>query len=201
MGTVKALQARGLTLAAEGTYPRNTTAVKTALLSIRKADPEAIVMVGTYKPIAEFIRLARQVSLTPTFVTLSFVGSEALAAELGDKGEGVIISQVVPSPSDETLPLVAAYRKALAAEDGEAGPSFISLEGYLAGRLFVAAADKAGPELTREGLINAIRRTGTFDLGGLSLTFRPDSNQGLDHVFLTVIQKDGSLKQVDRLTR
>ena len=37
-GVSKALEKRGMKLVAEGTYERNTTAVKTALLEIRKAD-------------------------------------------------------------------------------------------------------------------------------------------------------------------
>ena len=58
-GVSRALAKRNMTLAAEGAFQRNTTAVKSALLSIRAANPEAIVTVGPYKPIAEFIKLAR----------------------------------------------------------------------------------------------------------------------------------------------
>lgn len=94
-GVQKALDKRGMKLVAEGTYARNTTAVKAALLDIRKADPDAVFMVGAYKPIAEFVKLARKLKMDPTFITISFVGSEALAAELGPDGASVIISQVV----------------------------------------------------------------------------------------------------------
>lgn len=103
-GVTAALERRGMSLVAEGTYTRNTTAVKSALLSIRKAKPDAVVMVGAYKPIAEFIRLSRKLKFNPAFVNISFVGSKALAAELGEDGEGVIISQVVPFPWDTTKP-------------------------------------------------------------------------------------------------
>ena len=50
-------------LVAEGTYMRNTTAVKTALLTIRNAKPQAVGMIGTYMACAEFIRLARRIQL------------------------------------------------------------------------------------------------------------------------------------------
>jgi len=59
-GVQKALEKRGLELAAEGTYTRNSVAVKSALLKIRKSKPEAVVMVGSYKPIAAFVKLARK---------------------------------------------------------------------------------------------------------------------------------------------
>ena len=72
-------------------------------------------MVGAYKPIAEFVKLSRKLKFNPTFVNISFVGSKALAAELGENGEGVIISQVVPFPWDDTVPVVKQYQAALKA--------------------------------------------------------------------------------------
>jgi ABC-type branched-subunit amino acid transport system substrate-binding protein len=200
-GVLKALNKRGMELAAEGTYVRNTTAIKTALLAIRKAKPEAVVMVGAYKPCAEFIKLAKKVKLEAVFVNISFVGSYALAKELGDSGEGVVITQVVPFPMDASVPLVAKYHAALKAADPAAEPGFVSLEGYMAGRLVVQAMEKQENPVTRAGLLAAIREIGTFDLGGISLSYGPADNQGMDEVFLTVIQADGSIKPVDRLTR
>jgi ABC-type branched-subunit amino acid transport system substrate-binding protein len=198
-GVNKALQARGLSLVAEGTYKRNTTAVKEALLAIRKSDPQAVVMVGAYKPIAEFIKLARKVKMDATFVNISFVGSDALAKELGPDGEGVVITQVVPFPWDNSIPLVQQYQAALKAQDAAATPGFVSLEGYIVGRIAIAALEKAGGELTRESFLKAVYGTGTFDLGGLTLSYGAGDNQGSDAVFLTVIQPDGSFKAVQRL--
>jgi ABC-type branched-subunit amino acid transport system substrate-binding protein len=198
-GLMKALNKRGMELAAEGTYERNTTAVKTALLSIRKAKPEAVVMVGAYKPCAEFIKLAHRVKMEAVFVNISFVGSNALAKELGKDGEGVVVTQVVPLPTDTSLPLVAQYHAALKAADPKAEPGFVSLEGYMVGKLVIQALEKTGDLVTRAGLLAAIREVGTFDLGGVTLSYGPNDNQGMDKVFLTVIQADGSYKQVDRL--
>jgi len=97
-GVRLALDKRGMDLVAEGTYKRNTIAVKRAVLSIRKGDPEAVIMIGAYKPCAEFIRLAKKVGLKTKFLNVSFVGSKALAKDLGAAGEGVIVTQVVPFP-------------------------------------------------------------------------------------------------------
>ncbi|MEQ8332432.1 ABC transporter substrate-binding protein [Nisaea sp.] len=200
-GVNKALEKRGMTLVAEGTYQRNTTAVKTALLAIRKAEPEAVVMVGAYKPLAEFIKLAKKLKMDPVFVTISFVGSKALAAELGDQGAGVVISQVVPFPWDASIPLVAKYTEDLKAYDAALEPGFVSLEGYMVGRLTVMALEKAGKDLTRENFLNAVYSTGTFDLGGAKLEYGAGDNQGMGDVFLSVVQPDGSFKSVDKLSK
>ena len=196
-GVTKAMDKRGLKLVAEGTYKRNTTAVKEALLAIRKADPQAVVMVGAYKPIAEFIKLARKVKMTSTFVNISFVGSDALAKELGPDGEGVVITQVVPFPWDESIPLVKQYQAAMKAHDANAQLGFVSLEGYIVGRIAIAALQKVQGDVTRDAFLKAM--SGSFDLGGMTLTYGAGDNQGLDDVFLTVIQADGTFRAVQRL--
>ncbi|MEP4768105.1 MAG: ABC transporter substrate-binding protein [Roseibium sp.] len=197
-GVNAALEKRGMSLVAEGTYQRNTTAVKSALLEIRKAKPQAVVMVGAYKPIAEFIKLARKVKMDAKFVNISFVGSKALSAELGDAGEGVIVSQVVPFPWDDSIPMVKAYQAALKAIDPAAEPGFVTLEGYVVGKLAVMGLENAGKDVTRENFLNAFWSTGAFDLGGVTLTFGPGDSQGMDDVFMTAIQKDGSFAPINK---
>src|SRR3546814_7645954 len=93
--------------------------------------PQAAAKVGAYKPIAEFIKVARRIRMNPTFVNISFVGSDALAKELGRDGEGVVITQVVPLPWDSSIPLVQQYQAAMKAQDAKAEPNFVSLEGYI----------------------------------------------------------------------
>lgn len=195
-GVTEALERRGMTLSAEGTYTRNTVAVKSALLEIRKAKPDAVVMVGAYKPIAEFIKLSKQLGFEPTFVNISFVGSEALANELGEAGEGVIISQVVPFPWDASIPVVAEYQAALEEVAPDAAPSFVTLEGYIVGRVALMALDSAGADLTRDSYLAALGQLGSFDLGGLSFGFGAGDNQGLDSVFLTQIVAGGGFESV-----
>lgn len=191
-GVNAALEARGMELVAEGTYQRNTTAVREALLTIRAANPEAVVMVGSYAPVAEFIRLAHQVRLEAHFVNISFVGSRALADDLGADGAGVVVTQVVPYPGDTTIPVVAAYQNALSAAVPGAEPGFVSLEGYLVGRLTVEALKNVTGELTRESFLQAVYDTGVFDLDGVTYTFGEGDNQGSSDVFLTILQADGS---------
>lgn len=197
-GVQKALAKRNMQLASEGTFERNTVAVKGALLSIQKGKPEAIIMVGPYKPCAEFIKLARQVKLDAVMVNISFVGSNALAKEAGPAGAGVVVTQVVPFPSDASVPLVARYQAALKASNASAQPGFGTLEGYMVGRLVIAALEKIPGEPTRRALLDTVFGN-TFDLGGARLVYGPSDNQGMDEVFLTVIQPDGTFKPVTNL--
>jgi branched-chain amino acid transport system substrate-binding protein len=199
-GVKKAMDARKMSLVAEGTFERNTVAVRSALLEIRKANPEAVVMVGPYKPCAEFIKLCKQVKFAPVFMNISFVGSDALAAELGEAGAGVYVTQVVPLPTDASIPVVKAYQAALAASDAnDKKPGFVSLEGYLVGRTVLAALEKAGKDPTRTAFMAALTN-GSYDFGGFKMTFGPNDNRGSDDVYLTVIGSDGSFKSVSSLS-
>ncbi len=76
----------------------------------------------------------------------------------------------------------------------------MSLEGYVAGRLVVEALSHSENPITRAGFLAIIRNVGVFDLDGVTLAYGPASNQGMDTVYLTVIQPDGSFKAVDRLS-
>jgi ABC-type branched-subunit amino acid transport system substrate-binding protein len=200
-GVKRALDKRQMALVAEGTYERNTTAVKGALLSIKKAEPEAVIMIGAYKPCAEFIKLARQTKLDAVFVNISFVGSDALAKELGPAGAGVVVTQVVPFPKDGSIGVVGHYQAALKQMKPDAAPGFVSLEGYMVGRLVVVALGKIDGEITRKALLEAVAKTKTFDLGGVTLTYGPDTNRGSSQVFLTVIQADGTFQAVEKLAK
>jgi branched-chain amino acid transport system substrate-binding protein len=200
-GVKRALDRRKMALVAEGAYERNTTAVKRALLTIRQGKPEAVIMIGAYQPCAEFIKVAHEIKLNAVFVNISFVGSDALAKELGRDGDGVVVTQVVPFPTDTSIGVVARYQAAHKAVKTDATPGFVSLEGYMVGRLVVMALGKLPANaITRASLLDVIAHN-SFDLGGVTLSYGADNNRGSDRVFLTVIQSDGRFRPVERLTK
>ncbi|MEO5365250.1 MAG: ABC transporter substrate-binding protein [Magnetococcus sp. WYHC-3] len=190
-GAVSALQAKGFAATdtlAHGRYTRNTVNVEEGLATIldAKTEPRAIIMVGAYKPCAAFIKLAREALPNALFLNVSFVGSIPLARELGADGEGVVVTQVVPH-FDADLPAVKAYRAALAKTGG--APDFISLEGYLAGRLYVEGLRKAGAAPTRESIIDALESLQNLDLGiGAPVSLSAQEHQASHKVWPTVIR-------------
>ncbi|WP_035981010.1 ABC transporter substrate-binding protein [Bradyrhizobium sp. STM 3843] len=196
-GVKASLDRRGLELAAEGTFERNTRVVSAAFKVIRRAEPEAVILVGTYGPCAEFIKMAHRSGFTPTFVAASFAGANALAKELGPEGRGVIVSDVVPFPWDTQQKLVADYQTAQKALDPGQAPDFIALEGYLTGRLVAQALEMAGPNPTRADLLRVINEAGQFDIGGTTVAFGTALRSNPPHVSLAVIQSDGSFKPLD----
>ena len=198
-GARQALERRGMEPVSLGVYTRNTTAVKSGLLDVQQGEPDAVIVVGAYQPVASLIAWARVLGMDSEFITLSFVGSNALAEELGPYGAGVFATQVMPFPTDHTVPAVAAYLDALSEHDPGAEPGFVSIEGYLAGRLAIASLEACGPQLDRACFLESFNGLSADDLDGFDLAFGPDDNQGSDAVFLTVIDENRQYRPVETL--
>lgn len=190
----KALQHHNLELVAEGTYRRNTTAVKRTVLQIRRAAPQAVIIVGTYKPVAEVVHVARKLGLQSFFLSLSFVDGRALAIELGTDREGMIVSQVVPLYKDLTIPVVRRFQAALHAFSPQSSGSFVALEGYIVGRLIIETLANLGQDVTRTSFLKAIETQRIIEIDEFNLTYGPNDNQGSDAVFLTRIRHDGEFE-------
>ncbi len=188
-GVERAMKARNLQVLATGTVERNTTNVSAAVQAIMAKRPDAIVMISAYKSIAAFVREAKKAGFNGQFHNVSFVGSKALADELKEDGVGVAISQVVPFPWSPTVPVVKEYQQAMA-KAGEKNISFTSLEGYIAAKVLVEGLRRAGKDLTREKLVEALER-GPIDVGGFQVSYTPTNHAGSKFVELTIIAKDG----------
>jgi ABC-type branched-subunit amino acid transport system substrate-binding protein len=198
-GTQIALKKYGLAPVATGSYRRGSSEVEQALEQIMPSGAEVVIMIGTYDPCAQFIRVARTRGFNPIFHCVSFVGGDELANKLGRDGEGVIITQVVPPPT-ETLLLDAAeeYTQLLARYYPEDKPNYVGFEGYLNGRVMVEGLRRAGPDLTRENFINAIETIENYSLGIANpLSFNAQDHQGLEKVYFTQI-RGGKLELVTK---
>lgn len=192
-GLAGALAKRGLQIHGEARIQRNSLVVTEAVNALKAQQPQAVFFVGTYKQLAAAIRQAKAVGLNTRFVTVSFIGTENFVAEAGTDGDGVYITQVMPSPYDSSLALVARYQADM--RPSEIG--YTSLEGYVGAAIFAQALGKAGQQPTREGLITALELF-QADLGGFKVGFSPDNHQGSDAVFLTRVQ-GGQAQPVSRM--
>lgn len=182
-GVARALFKRDLKLHAETRYKRNTMEVDAGVEAMKTAQPDAIVFVGTYKQLAATVKKAKAAGVTARFLTVSFIGTENFIAEAGADGDGVYITQVMPSPMDASVPIVKNYLADM--EGSKVG--YTSLEGYVDAVVLVEALKKAGPNPTRAGLVAALESL-SIDVGGLKVAFSASSHQGSKSVFLTRVQ-------------
>jgi branched-chain amino acid transport system substrate-binding protein len=191
-GMERAMKKRNLPITALATVERNTVNVGDAVKTMVKADATAIVMISAYKSCAAFIREMQKAGKFPLFWNVSFVGSKALADELGDASRGTQISQVVPFPWSTEYKVVSEYQKVIG---GEANYSFTSLEGYIAAKVLVSGLRKAGKNLNRESLVDALASMEAIDVGGYKVDFTADNHNGSNFVDLTIISKNKQFKR------
>lgn len=188
-GAVAALEGLGYAAAADlphGRYPRNTLDVEDALSELLdpRADVRAVIMVGVYGPCARFIKLAKAHDFDPYFLNVSFVGSEALADALGEEGEGVVVTQVVPPPDGDT-----AAARGLQAAVPAAELDFVTFEGFLAAKAFVIGLERAGADATPDSFIDALESGAPLDLGlGVEHRLSKTEHQLSHRVWPTVIR-------------
>jgi ABC-type branched-subunit amino acid transport system substrate-binding protein len=187
-GTEKALKRRNLQVAAKGTFQRNTLAIKAGPAAMLEAKPDAVVMVGPCAPLAASVKEARAAGLKSQLATVSFVGTDNLVAQLGNDGDGVLISQVVPFPEDDSSPLARDCRDVIS-RHASAKLGFVNFEGCITARLMVSVLGRLGKEPTRAGLILTLDGMKGHDLGGLSVNLSADSHQAMNQVFLTQIRE------------
>lgn len=196
-GVRRALARRALEPASSGLYRRNTLAVKSAMYEIGRGDPQALIIFGTPPQIAESISWSRQLGLDTMLFSLSPVG-DSLQSALGPAAAGIYVTQVVPIPTLDSLPVTGAFRRALAAHDPKAAPGFVSLEGYLAGRLAITGLERCGRTLTRSCFMDSLRRE-PIDMDGFQVSYQDGNNMGSELVFLTRIGSDGEYRLVGTL--
>ncbi|MEO8058076.1 MAG: ABC transporter substrate-binding protein [Burkholderiales bacterium] len=193
-GVKRALKALGLEPVALGTVERNTVNVAQAVKSITASTPDAVVQISAYKSCAAFIREARKAGYGGTFFNVSFVGTQALADELGKEGRGIMVSQVMPFPFSTTTAISREYLDAVRKAGGDAMPNYSSMEGYLAAKVFAEGLKRAGRNPSRDALINGLESIQNANFGGFSVNFGPKEHVASRYVDLSMITEDGKVR-------
>lgn len=164
-----------------------------AVKPIAKLNAPAVFLLTLAGPAPKVVEeFVKEAPMRPQFFALSIVASDSLYKALGEQSRGVIVTQIVPFPWDRSIPLVREYQDAVKAK-GATDFSPAGLEGYILAKSLVEGLRASGKEPTREGLVRAFEQMRDKDLGGLKLSFSPDSHNGTRLVEITMIGKGGKL--------
>lgn len=193
-GVTRALKARGLAPVALGTVERNTVNVAKAVKDIAAAMPDAVVQISAYKSCAAFIREARKAGYGGVFFNVSFVGTQALANELGKEALGIMISQVMPFPFSTSSAISNEYLEAVRKAGGDSQPNYSSMEGYLAAKVLAEGIRRAGRNPSREALINGLESIQNVSFGGFNVNFGPKQHVASHYVDLSMLTEDGKVR-------
>lgn len=195
-GVLRALKPLNRVPSSLGTVERNTVDVAAAVPTILAGQPGAVVMISAYKSCAAFIRAARAAGYGGGFYNVSFVGTQALAQELGADARGVVVSQVMPYPFSAATAISGEYLAAGRAALGSGfAPNYSSMEGYVAARVLVEALRRPGAAASSEALVAALESLRDLDLGGFFVDFNASKRTGSRFVELTLLTADGKVRR------
>jgi len=194
-GVKRALKPLGLEPVALGTVERNTIDVASAIKEIVPKLPDAVVQISAYKSCAAFIREARKAGYGGTFFNVSFVGTQALADELGKEGRGIMVSQVMPFPFSTTTPIAREYLEAVRKAGADTTANYSSMEGYMAAKVIAEGLKRAGRNPNRDALINGLESIQNANFGGFTVDFGPKDHVASSFVDLSMLTEDGKVRR------
>ena len=193
-GVTLALAALNLKPVATATVERNSVDVAKAVETINAAAPDAVVQVGAYKGCAAYIKAARAAGYGGVFYNVSFVGTQALSDELGKAGAGVVVSQVMPSPYNNTRAVTREFNEAVRKTNGAVQVNFSSMEGFVAAKVMAEGLRRAGGRGGREGLISALESISNQSFGGFQVDFSRTDHVASSFVELSMLTGDGRVR-------
>lgn len=150
--------------------------------------------------------LSKSSRLKLRFSNVSFVGANALADRLALAGvvphsdsvhftDDVVVSQVVPNYQSDTGAAASAYRQRIA--EAGATPSFTSLEGYIAARVFIAGLERHQGPFIASAMLDAFETVPDLGLDiGPTTGFSRTNHQYASSVWGTAVQPDGSFRNI-----
>lgn len=166
--------------------------IREAIKTIRRINPQALIISCSFTEAAPFIRAIRRDNLAPQIIITSEVGADMLSMELTENdSRGVGAVQVMPYPWDETIPLVKEYSQLLR-NIQTASVSYIGLEAFVVAKVAVEALRRTGAAINREKFVQALDNI-KIDLGGYSVAFSSADHRGSRFVELTVIGARGHI--------
>ena len=191
---IAALDKAGIKPVADIPYKVDGSDVKEVVAKMVAVGPVNMVFLamqsGVAVPLIDTMRTTNA-QVGAEIFSVSAVDTTVLANMLKDKARGVAISQIVPL-NQPTLPLVREYLRDLKAIEGGT-PSFYGLEAYLEAKILVEGLKRCGANISRESLVTALESLGTFDLGGMVVTYGPGKREGARFVDLTMVSRNGTL--------
>jgi ABC-type branched-subunit amino acid transport system substrate-binding protein len=189
-GVTQSLAALSLRPVAIASVERNSVDVAGAVSTLMASVPDAVVQISVYKSSAAFIRSARSSGYRGALYNTSFVGTQALANELGKEAAGVVISQVVPSPFDNSRAISREFTADVKQAGGDARVNYSSMEGYLAAKLFTEGL-RRGTSNSRDGLMRGIEAIGHQSLGGFNVNLSASNHVASKFVEISMLSGDG----------
>jgi ABC-type branched-subunit amino acid transport system substrate-binding protein len=165
-----------------------------AAVATEKAQPQAVVLGTAGTTFTSYIKAVHQTAAKPGFYGFSVASLDVINRELKEQGRGIVLTQIMPSLRNTTIPVVAEYLKLLREKTPDARPSASQFEGFVHAKLLVEGLRKAGRSLTTDSFIKAMEATGDISFGRFVAKYSPQSHNGSSYVEMAIVDNEGQLR-------
>lgn len=160
--------------------------------SLADGSTQAVLLATTGRDTQVMMRAlkdhAREGRKIPAYALSGALSAQELGA-LGAAGQGLVMSQVLPSPESSTATLAKNYRDAVREAGG--APTYPGLEGCVAVLTLAQAMKRNAETPTRASVLKALRSAGEIDLGGWSVDLADRQRPGSRFTDITLVGSDG----------
>lgn len=186
----KSVKAHKVGLVAQAPLEVDGSKMAAAVASVAKESPQAIIVISAGKPSVDFVDAYLAAGHRSTFYMLSVISNAQLVKALGERARGIVVSQVVPSPWNQSMPISREFQ-ALAKAKGITEYTFSQMEGFISAKFLVEALQRAGAKPTRATLVQAMESMKSVNLGGYPVELSATQHSSGKFVDLLMMGRDG----------
>jgi branched-chain amino acid transport system substrate-binding protein len=163
-GAVAELEKRGLKVVAEASYVPSDVDLSAQAVALRAGDPDVVLMMCITKQGALLLTEAQRLGWRPQFLAQNTMGDPITADLAGDALNDVTVILFTAIETMDT-PAVKQANDLVQKYHPETKPGYWTYLGIAGAKAFVEGANRAGPDLTREKLLQALYGLGRFEPG------------------------------------
>jgi ABC-type branched-subunit amino acid transport system substrate-binding protein len=192
----EAAAAGGRPLACEVGIDESGAEAARSAQAIRDRRPQAVIVLGDTTVVGNFVRAFPFKSLGISLGALSVVNHNALIEIAGPQAaRGVVITQVVPAPQREAVPVVREHVRAMRKFRDEP-PSHLTLEGFIAAKTMVDTLRRSlAKNAKRDEITAALTAMPDATLTALISEYAGGASSGSRLIEVTMVGGDGRLIQ------
>jgi len=169
----------GIPFVGKAGYKRAAVEFSAQVLSLKQANPTHVIVWTLVREAAAVLRKARELDWHPQFIGGNPTSDERIVELAGEAAEGLLAVTPADLWAEPPPPSLQLFREMKAQLDPEGTSRTLQLFGFLGARILVEGLQRAGRDLTREGLVEALETLkGWGDGLGPPITYGPGLRGG-----------------------
>jgi ABC-type branched-subunit amino acid transport system substrate-binding protein len=191
-GAAAALEKRGMKIVGEASYVPSDVDLSAQAVALKATDADAVILSCITKQGALFLKEAQRLDWKPKYVAQNTMG-DPITADLAGSAVNDVVVILFTATETMNTPAVKEANEMMAKYHPDTKPGYWSYLGIAGAKAFVEGARRAGPDLTRPKLLDALYSLGHFEPGVVPPVNWRKASHGGPTTFGWAVWKSGKL--------